>query len=654
MKKSFNPILAQLATTYKAASAEIESVNPFLATIIEETRIAFSKHRGFFGYHEAKAMFRGFKATDAINRIHNLSDFDKNPQLFWELCEYFKKEQKDGIGTRGLSAVRLFYHELNKRNIFTKKFAMADKSPIEHLKRGNLSKFLKEEFVCTKDTFLIKYEKKALPYLLSLNYKSEVLKQATLLAIENTRRKSERCKDDMVIAKESESWFEDSENIKTYKDLTIQRFINAMEVVKKRYSGKRLKKAMNFLFDMYSVMIRKYPNYNFFHDSYLWNSQMILDQRVPIQICNGYQIVFMGRESNLPGYEKILFCANNADRLSANGHRFGMHACDLSGVKTEYYRMILVNFGSSYFSNNVDRAATFFKWLEKYKTHKKCEDNRIKHISTDEMMAYRAYITRKLKEAESRNRLIGGAKKIILWATSMNYIDLEIGALNDFTLFKTIYRPNSRCLTKCEIETLIETLEELGKTDIRCLLALHILIIQLFVDTRAGEICAISLKRLRFNSDGTSKYVSMEKNAGKEMVKIRYSKSATKVILEAIEATQEIRAKCPIDGPKDSLFLYDAGETWAHNFKVMITDTYNNALAKACEYAHLQKITSGHIRDTYMTTVARFAHKNNLTELQKAILTRHATKVSTSRYIDINLDSFLRASDGIKLGNIKN
>lgn len=85
----------------------------------------------------------------------------------------------------------------------------------------------------------------------------------------------------------------------------------------------------------------------------------------------------------------------------------------------------------------------------------------------------------------------------------------------------------------------------------------------------------------------------------------------------------------------------------------MGTDTYNRALADACSYAKIPKYTSGNVRDTYMSAVARFGHKHGLTELQKAILTKHATKVSTRHYIDINLDEFLKAADGLVLGKIR-
>lgn len=658
MKQSFNPKWAQLALTYDAVRSDMATKNPFLADIIEQTRERFKNYRGHFGYHEAKAMFRGFEATGAVEYIKGMSDFDKHAELFWQLCDYFKQEQKDGIGTRGLNAVRVFYHDLNKRKVFSETFAKADKSPLDHLKRGDLSVFLKGEFENSEDTFIINYQKEAKTYLLALNFKSKTIQHAALKAIEISRRRSERCKDDMVIAKESESWFgERPEEIQDYTDFNARRLVDAMDIVRSKYEGKRLLKAMNFLFDMYAALIREHPKYDFFKDSYLWNSQIVLDQRVPIQMCHGYKMVVMGRESNLPGYEKILFCANNMDRLSANGHRFGMHACDLSSIKTEYYRMILVNYGAAKFSVGIDRACTFFKWLELKKERCSKHGVNFKSVSIEETAGYRAYVTQRLHQPESRNRLLGGAKTVIHWAASMGYLDVEKGAMEDFSLFKTIYHPNQRCLSRQELDTLEASLEELGKTDVRCFLALHIFRIQLFVDTRAGEICSISLNRLRFKQDGTSTYIStyesLEKNAGKEMVKIRYSKAATKVILEAIDATKEIRSKCPIDGPGDCLFLYDAGETWGHGFKVMVTDTYNSALAKACEYAGIEKITSGNIRDTYMTAVARFGHKHGLTELQKAVLTKHATKVSTRHYVDINLDEFLRASDGIVLGTIK-
>lgn len=653
MNASYNPVWVELATSYAKAKEYLSEKNAYLASIVEEVRIGHTSKRGTFGYQEAKAMMQGFYATYATERIICDEDFDHNPQLFWELGEFFKSEGS-AIGSRGLHGLRYFYRHLQKKGVFSDTFRDADKSPIEHLKRGCLSDFMENEFTSAENTFVIKYSRTAKTYLLALNFQSKIIQHAAVVAIEKSRRISERSKEDMAIAKESETWFgPHASDITEYVDFTAARLTYAISYIKEHYNGRAMEKAMNFLFDMYAAIIREHPRHDFFADSFLWNSQIILDQRVPIQICHGYQLVAMGRVDDLPGYEKVLFCARNADRLSANGHRFGMHAYDLSGIKSEFYRKIVVNFGAANFSVGIDRSASFLKWLESTKHSSQRSDINEAYITREEMVAYRAHITSILREPESRNRRIGGARKLIYWAVSAGYLQIEDGALNDFISFRTVYKPNQHCLSRHDIDAIDLALEELGKKDVRCYLARYIFRIQLFVDTRAGELCAMALDRLRFKPDGTSAYESMEKNGGKEMIRIKYSKAATRVILEAIDATRALRATCPIDGPSTCLFLYDSGPTWGHGFKVMGTDTYNRALADACAWAKIQKYTSGNVRDTYMSAVARFGHKHGLTELQKAILTKHATKVSTRHYIDINLDEFLKAADGLVLGTIR-
>ena len=257
-------------------------------------------------------------------------------------------------------------------------------------------------------------------------------------------------------------------------------------------------------------------------------------------------------------------------------------------------------------------------------------------------------------KADHKNSFIRNTRKILKWAEDKGYIHIEEGAWDDFTIFKTMYRPTPKPLPKEYLVSIKAALEELAKTDYRAQLVLWAFEIQLFGDSRPGQICTIDITRLRYRpSTGTFEAVAIEKNGFREFVEVRYSAHQTRIIEDVIEATAELRAKCPVDGPENNLFVYSCGKYRNNEFKVLSVTMYNEYLARACRMVGLKEFTTGNIRDTYMTAVRRHARANGLTDLQESILTHHRNKVSTNSYVDIELDLFLEKGNAVSIGKLK-
>ena len=245
-----------------------------------------------------------------------------------------------------------------------------------------------------------------------------------------------------------------------------------------------------------------------------------------------------------------------------------------------------------------------------------------------------------------------------MWAVENHLMAVDSAAWGLFKWCRTPGRnnkSNARCLTKMELIALEKTLEEMAETDVKALMSLYLFRIQLFVETRPMDLCRINIKYLRLNPDGTSTYFAPDqKNSGSDSVEVTYTPSATKAILDTIDATAEIRARCPL-ACADNLFLYDSGTVRLHEFNVLSIDAYNTQLTKASRIAGLSiNVISSNVRDTYMTSIKRFSHEKGLTDLQRMILTKHSRKETINSYLDINKSDFLTKANRLSFGTLNN
>ena len=654
-KTTFNPKWIELADSYRALQGEVEKVNPFLAGLVEDTRLHFSTSRGTFGFKEGRTMLRAFINTDIINEVTNAEDLNKKSDQFFKIADYFKKEGEDGNGYRGFHSLVIMYRYLYKSGILTDLFCIEDKSPKTLINKGRLEEFLKNEYISSDKTFLVEM-RKGYPCIFTLDLRAQFLADYAVKALSHSRSTWRQNHNGIVIGRDLTVWYDShGEQLRSYKDMNGERFAALVEHVLKTYHEKQdLAQAMYFVFDIYQQAIYDHPKHNFFEDSLVWNSQMIMDQFIPMNIAGGYKMIFMGQDKNIPAYDKVLFCSTGMNHRYANAHRLGSRAVDLTQIKSDLYKRIVINFISSTAYTDYNRFNTLFCFLEK---RKKGRD--LDYIDRHDLNAYHKLLTTikshgKPLASEARNSYVSRAVGILQWAEDNKFIRIEDGAWDNFKFFKCIIRPNPKAIPKEWLPLIRKGLVILAANGYMGKIALWIFDLQLFGDTRPGQICNTDIGNLTYNATtGTMEGRAVEKNSYGNKVRIMYSTRQTRILEEIIEESAQVRAKCPVDGPVNNLFVYQCGKYHNYKFRVFTIETYNRYLKKASEMMGLPKIVSGNIRDTYMTIVSRHARKNGLNDLQRMVLTHHRRKVSTNAYVELDLDIFLEQGNSINVGHLK-
>lgn len=649
-----NPKYQKIQQDYALAKAAYFERNAFLMELIDSARVTNHVGDRRLGYTE---IFELLSILDETELTASLTDAAamQDPTVFWTLMDCAKVHQAASGEVRAIRAVVFFYEYLDKHDCFTDEFKKAKKSPYWFIRRAAFLKRLCTEYTCADDVFIVNYSNIHGPVMLILNYRNKFLRSLVVESfIRDQSRNTVSQNDTKELCNMEEVFGHYADSIHRLEDLNADILTYAKDYIMNKYTDdlKLRMKYMKHLWCIFRYAVVSNPDKAFFEGSHLWNATLILNHHVPLQIARGFVPVIVETCGSIPAYEKVLFVYTNGEYFGANGVTYGMFSVDFSNIRTELYRWLDINYIAKTDQRKHPIVGSFLKWLEQLKACPGHKYKRINWIYADELCSYRIVIANKTRNAGSRNAYITTIVSFLRWAAGTNKLHLERSVFKYFDTFKHKYAPKPRSLTTCRKKAIETALLQLAERDSRYLLVLNIFNITLRSDIRSGQLCSLNLERMTWNEDGTSSYLSRVKNRGCGMVKTDFSKQVTALIRKAIELTEDIRSSCPVEGPKTCLYLYRGIRSVDDEIAVMDLQRYNEDLADACDLAGVKRISSGNVRDTRQTAVAKFAHKHNLNDAQIATLTKHAMRTSLNSYNDLHIDDLLMAQEMISLGSL--
>ena len=652
-----NPKIIKMQQDYALLKDAFGKENPYLLGLIERARTTKPLGNRRFGYMEAEYTMRLFRETGYIATLHTDDDM-QDPLVFWKMLETAKDIQRKEKTDRAIRGLVFLYENLDKKKTLDERFMNAEKTPYNFIRRNSFVRRLcAEEYKDSSEIFIVDYNRSHLPIMVFLPYRNEILRR---MVIDSVKRDASRYKLNQSEFKEifrmEELFGPYADRIKSPMDLNTDMLNYAKDSIMKQFAGnlKKRMELMKLLWSLFRHAVMKYPDKNFFADSYLWNSTLIINHRVPFFIARGYIPVLMESSGSIPPYKKLMYIITNGEYHGASGKTYGYYCLDNSKIRTELYRWLVANYIPSKDMRKHAIVASFLIWLEDIKEKPGHSNPYIDRITANELASYKNVIALKTRNGASRNVYIGTLTTFIRWAAETKKIRIQQNVFRYFDTFNIKTRPNPSSLTTVNKSVIEASLLELAEKDPRFLLTLNIFRITLRSDIRTGQLCSLDLSRMTWKEDGTSEYYSRVKNRGVTMVKTYFTKTVTKLLREAETLTEDIRKGCPIDGPRTQLYIYKGIRSVDADVNVMTIQRYNKDLRAACEHANLEKhITSGNVRDTRQTAVAKFARNHNLDDMQIATLTKHKLRSSLNSYSDMHIEDLLEEAEKISLGSVK-
>ena len=627
---------------------QLGQVNPFLASLLRE--IAVDRHNGNrLGFHGVVEVVTLLRLTGLDGVLVSPEAVDSHPEAFWELMEAAKHRDLVAVVPRGVEAVRRLYVNLDNRGCLGEAFRSHPKSPHEVLRTMPFKDFLRERFVCAEDTFLVTYSRHAHPQFLNLHFERRELGEMVVDAFLRCLNKNDRRGRSLDVLYEVESWFVDCGPIRSYRDLDGTVLSNAIRYIMSHYEGRTRKEYMCFLFHVFSIQLLDHPEYDFFRASHIWSTPIVLDRRIPLHLAAGYRFAVFGQVNDLHQDGGVLMVVKDGRTLSANGRVNMVFRFDLSSITNPVYWRAFSRYIIQYAFMELSDLRQFLVWLQEWKASSGTDPAVLTSVDTAE---YRVLLSRKRISGSSRNCTLSRILKFLRWADGEGLLTVMPGALSALQKFETFHRMDPSPVSTEELGRLRACLLELGKEFPRYLLVEKITHLLVKCDVRVGQLCAINLDSLLERPDGTIDYYSKRKNSGSDFYHYLFPKGCSDILREVMAMTEEVRRACPVGGFDKHLFVYREAACSQMPFGLLTTNKVGMDLRYASKVAGLRDISTGNLRDTYMSAAMGFARKHNLNDLQRMLLTKHANRYSTKSYTKIYLDDLLIYGERAVLGEI--
>ena len=647
-KQSYNPKFRALVERVQPQLDAFEHENRFLGGFIKEV---FNNRRQSYrmGYAGAEALVKLLKATGVDAIIRRAEDVDLRPDAFWILMEAAAKATG---GKEAITGILCLYHHFYRKKLLKETFKNAEKSPMPFIHTRSFVTLMLKEYTCLDDLFYIGYSKNRNKAPIVLPWANKDLRGMVVEAFLRWPNMYDRSSATLRLLYESEEWFEDKgKDIHSYKDLTAEVLSTAIGHIMSLPKGKWRTVSMQFLFWVFSVQITKHPEHRFFEGSHLWTPGLVINRFIPKHLADGYRFALFGQTDEVKQDKGVLMIVKNGDLFSANGMKNEVYRIDFSDVTVPLYWKALANYAVRLSVFRAHGAKRFVKWLIQYKKRRGLPYER---VTADEMNAYRAHISRLSIQGTARNHQIQEARQFLTWASDAGHIAVDEFAMNDFLYFDYHYVPQPEPLNKKTIRKLIEACDQMAQEfDVRFALVLRIIRILLSCEIRVGALVRMTMDDLRFNEDGTVDYLNRIKSKGVNKFPLHLTKVTANLIRECIQLTESVRDACPAGLHDGCVFIYKNGPSSSLPFGVFNRTRINQDFKRASQKAGLKRtVTSGQLRDTYMTAAERFARKHGYNALQQSVLTKHANKLSTRSYVKIPVSDLLIAAKDVKLGNL--
>lgn len=647
IKLSYNPKVQALVARVRPQLDAFERENPFLGRFILEV---FNDRKVSYrmGYSGAEALVHLLKATGMDAVLRSPADVDAHPEAFWVLADAAKASGGDAA----ITGLLCLYHHFYRKKYLKETFKGAEKSPMPFIHTRSFATLMAKEYTCSDDLYFIGYSRHRHKATIVLPWANRDLRAMVVDAFIRWPNMYDRSSATLRLLYEAEAWFVDKgKDIHSFSDLTEDVLTTCIGSIMSMRKGKRRTTSMQFLFWIFSVQILDHPEHRFFEGSHLWTPGIVINRRIPIHLAAGYQFAIYGQTDEVRQDKGVLLIIKDGDLLSANGQKNEVYTIDLSDVTIPLYWRILANYAKGTTVMRVGGAKRFLMWLI---SDKKCTGMPYELVSKDELSRFRSNVSRMSLAGTARNKYINDTRKILRWASAAGYLAVDILALKDFVYFDYKNNPKPDPLCKEELRMLIATTEALGDGfDVRFKLLSCIVRILLSCEIRIGALVRMTLSDLNTNEKGEITYRNRIKKKGVDKHPIHLTKRTSDIIREAIALTDDIRKDCPAGMHDGCVFIYRNSSSSSVPFGVFTTNRVNQDLKRVSDKAGFEEsVTTGRLRDTYMSAAERFARNHGFNDLQRAVLTKHANKLSTRSYVRLHLSDVLQAVQGVKIGNL--
>lgn len=276
----------------------------------------------------------------------------------------------------------------------------------------------------------------------------------------------------------------------------------------------------------------------------------------------------------------------------------------------------------------------------------------IEKITVSEIEAYKNHILSTSENNRTRCSRIYNFRNLIKYIDENKLGEIESGVYYNLTYTLSNDYENTQAIPDDELQAVSAIMKEKAEQDISAAMYYAVFYIALETEFRGSQIVTLKRNCIRETAKD-NEYVLVsgtKKSAGEEIEQpiTTYVKREIDII---IRLGEEYREKCSNTRLKDCLFIVPGARR--NLFTAMTTVKFNTFFKRCCSEAGIPLYSLQNLRDTHMTKADEYAIRENLSEIERSVLTGHKSSTTDIvHYVDTNIRTLLEAVHGVIIGNV--
>lgn len=446
--------------------------------------------------------------------------------------------------------------------------------------------------------------------------------------------------------------------VTTVSDFTWHTFLAQCEYLRKRKASRY---AYAYLITLYNLVAQKY------------NSLLFNDVRIPPAVLTrqnlsellhkGYELIPYNPNENAPAGDKLIIClTQDSCRTNTTQYQTSSKAIDFSSISAPEYRHLLKDYlwhaapSLEAKINACFHAKLFLNYIHALRNKKELSIYYIPHndirIEPGECMAYVQHTKQLYRNTKTTYAYIAAARLVMQYAIDMKYDWVNPKStfyLSSYTDIANSANP----LNDEDLYTLSKVINKKAQESTLNALMACIYYLLLTTEFRISQVIALRKNCVR-PAMKRNEYVliSTHKTSNGEQVETPITLETKKHIDFILSLTENYRMQCCDKSIVDRLFIIPSLRK--HTYTTITEQRFNTYLSSCCCEAGTQRYTASNLRDTHMTKAEEVCIRNKMSDMEKLILSGHATTATSERhYIKDEIVALLEASYGIIIGDIQ-
>ena len=448
------------------------------------------------------------------------------------------------------------------------------------------------------------------------------------------------------------------ETITTADDFDSVTFWSQINFFRRLFNDNKqqLNRAVSAICDFYRFLVRTNPELKMFSDASNMSNALLFSQGLNRLIMKEYTFLTWSPDMDIVcPYEKVALILHGLNRYTTKLEKDDWRPIDLSDVKSDFYREIVLKYIVRNIANNtalitsanfahLKEAVNFFYDMKRHADYPNKDEA---HITNQEASLYRSFVMGGQHTTANQSRRIQETKSLLSWAAEAGEISIDDMVIYYLVNLPVTHQNTATAIPDTDLVKILRFVINDSKTNETARLAYPIMRLQLETEFRIGTIVRLKTDCIRPTMKPDQfRIVTTHKTSYGDPSSFVISASTYRILMDAIENTETLRAQC-IDKETASYIFLRTGTLGIANIRV---EDYTGYIKDACRKTGCPVYTASNFRDTHMTKALEWAVREDKSDVELSILTSHKNIDTTkNHYIDWKMEEMLEATYGLDL-----